>query len=168
MWSRHEMYSCYFRKHSIFNELSRIQITNPARLYVQFTLSNNEDLLLLVTQLCLTVCNPMNSSPSGSPTMEFSKQEYWSGLPFPSPGDLPNPGIEPGLSALQADSLPVEPPGKSKYKIYFIYIYILHIYIKLYNLYYLYKYIYIYTKYKIRNILILSLLILLNIMDILL
>ena len=121
------MYSCYFRKHSIFNELSRIQITNPARLYVQFTLSNNEDLLLLVTQLCLTVCNPMNSSPSGSPTMEFSKQEYWSGLPFPSPGDLPNPGIEPGLSALQADSLPVEPPGKSKYKIYFIYIYILHI-----------------------------------------
>ena len=55
MWSRHEMYSCYFRKHSIFNELSRIQITNPARLYVQFTLSNNEDLLLLVTQLCLFV-----------------------------------------------------------------------------------------------------------------
>ena len=47
--------------------------------------------------------------------MEFSRQEYWSGLPFPSPGDLPNPGIEPGSLALQADALPSEPPlpGKS-------------------------------------------------------
>ena len=42
----------------------------------------------------------------------FSRQEYWSGLPFPSPGDLPNPGIEPGSPALQADTLPSEPPGK--------------------------------------------------------
>ena len=42
----------------------------------------------------------------------FSKQEYWSGLPFPSPGDLPDPGIEPRSSALQADSLPSEPSGK--------------------------------------------------------
>ena len=39
-------------------------------------------------------------------------QEYWSGLPFPSPGDLPDPGIEPGSPALQADSLTSEPPGK--------------------------------------------------------
>ena len=39
-------------------------------------------------------------------SMEFSRQEYWSGLPFPSLGDLPNPGIEPGSPALQADSLP--------------------------------------------------------------
>ena len=44
--------------------------------------------------------------------MGFSRQEYWSGLPFPSPGNLPNPGIEPGSPALQADSLPAEPPGK--------------------------------------------------------
>ena len=43
--------------------------------------------------------------------MEFSRQ-YWSGLPFPSPGDFPNPGIEPGSPALQVDSLPSEPPGK--------------------------------------------------------
>ena len=42
-------------------------------------------------------------------SMEFSRQEYWSGLPFPSPGDLPDPGIEPGSLALQADSLPSEP-----------------------------------------------------------
>ena len=45
-------------------------------------------------------------------SMEFSRQEYWSGLPFPSPGDLPNPGTEPGRPALQADALPSEPPGK--------------------------------------------------------
>ena len=44
--------------------------------------------------------------------MEFSRQEYWSGLPFPSPRDLPNPGIEPGSPALQADTLLSEPPGK--------------------------------------------------------
>ena len=42
----------------------------------------------------------------------FSRQEYWSGLPFPSPGDLPEPGIEPGSPTLQADVLPSEPPRK--------------------------------------------------------
>ena len=47
-----------------------------------------------------------------SPSMGFSRQEYWSGLPFPSPGDLPNPGIEPGSSTLEADALTSEPPGK--------------------------------------------------------
>ena len=45
-------------------------------------------------------------------SMGFSRQEYWNGLPFPSPGDLPNPGIEPGSPALQADALSSEPPGK--------------------------------------------------------
>ena len=44
--------------------------------------------------------------------MGFSRQEYCSGLPFPSPGDLPDPGIEPGSPALQADALTSEPPGK--------------------------------------------------------
>ena len=43
--------------------------------------------------------------------MEFSRQEYWDGLPFPSPGDLPDSGIEPGSPALRADDLPSEPPG---------------------------------------------------------
>ena len=47
--------------------------------------------------------------------MEFSRQEYWSELPFPSPGDLPNSGIEPRSPALQADCLPSEPPGKPHY-----------------------------------------------------
>ena len=45
-------------------------------------------------------------------SMGFSRQEYWSGLPFPSPGDLPDPGIEPRYPALLAGSLPSEPPGK--------------------------------------------------------
>ena len=44
-------------------------------------------------------------------SMEFSRQEYWSGLPFPSPGDRPRPGIEPRSPALQADTLPSEPPN---------------------------------------------------------
>ena len=46
-------------------------------------------------------------------SMGFSRQEYWSGLPFPSPGDLPHPGIKPGSPALQADTLTSEPAGKS-------------------------------------------------------
>ena len=46
-------------------------------------------------------------------SMEFSRQEYWSGLLLPSPGDLPDPGIEPRSPALQADSLLSEPPGKA-------------------------------------------------------
>ena len=45
-------------------------------------------------------------------SMGFSRQEYWSGLPFPSPGDLPNPGIEPRSPTLEADALTSEPPGK--------------------------------------------------------
>ena len=45
-------------------------------------------------------------------SMGFSRPEYWSGLPFPSPGDLPHPGIEPKSPALKANSLPSEPPGK--------------------------------------------------------
>ena len=44
--------------------------------------------------------------------LEFPREEYWSGQPFPSPGDLPNPGIEPRSSMLQVGSLPAEPPGK--------------------------------------------------------
>ena len=48
-------------------------------------------------------------------SMGFSRQKYWSGLPFPSPGDLPDPGIEPGFPTLEADALTSEPPGKPQY-----------------------------------------------------
>ena len=50
-------------------------------------------------------------------SMGFSRQEYWCGLPFPSPGDPPDPGIEPGSPALQTDALPSEPPGRSEIKV---------------------------------------------------
>ena len=48
-------------------------------------------------------------------TMEFPRQEYWNGLPFPSPGNLPDAGIEPRSPALQADTLSFELPGKPRY-----------------------------------------------------
>ena len=67
---------------------------------------------MLVTQSCPTLCDPMDCSPPVPLSMRLSRQEYWSGLPFPSPGDLPDPGIEPRYPTLQADSLPSEPPGK--------------------------------------------------------
>ena len=53
---------------------------------------------------------PWTVAYQAPPSMEFSRQEYWSGLPFPSPGDLLDPGIEPRSPALQADALPSEPP----------------------------------------------------------
>ena len=56
---------------------------------------------------------PWTVAPQAPPSMGFSRQEYWSGLPFPSPGDLPDPGIKPRSPALQADTLTSEPPGKS-------------------------------------------------------
>ena len=62
-----------------------------------------------VTQSCLTLCDPTTLQ-----SMEFSKPEYWNGKPFPSPGDPPNPGIEPSFSSLQVDSLPAELQGKPK------------------------------------------------------
>ena len=55
---------------------------------------------------------PWTITYEASPSMGFSRQEYWSGLPFPSPGDLPNPGIELRSPALEADTLTSEPPGK--------------------------------------------------------
>ena len=68
---------------------------------------------VLVTQLSPTLCNPMEGSRQAPLSVGFSRQGYYSGLPFPSPGDLPNPGIEPVSPALQADSLPTELPGSS-------------------------------------------------------
>ena len=53
---------------------------------------------------------PWTAAFQAPPSMEFSRQEYWSGLLFPSPGDLPHPGIKPRSPTLQADSLPSEPP----------------------------------------------------------
>ena len=67
-----------------------------------------------VAQSFPTLCDPMDSSLHQAPlSVEFSRQEYWGGLPFPSPGNVPNPGIEPRSLTLLTDALPSEPPGKS-------------------------------------------------------
>ena len=60
-------------------------------------------------QSCLTLCDPMDSNLQGS-----SRQEYWSGFPFPSAWDLPNSAIEPECPALQADAFPSEPPYREE------------------------------------------------------
>ena len=64
-----------------------------------------------VAQLCPTLCDPIDYS---LPSVGFSRQEYWSGLPFPSPGDLPDTRIQPRSPSLQADSLSSEPLGNPK------------------------------------------------------
>ena len=68
------------------------------------------NVLCLVAQLCPTLCSPAGSSVHRG----FSRQEYFSGLPCPPAGDLPNPRIRPRSPTLQADSLPAEPPEKPK------------------------------------------------------
>ena len=67
----------------------------------------------LVTKLCLTVVTPWTVARQAPLSMGFSRQEDWSGLPFPSPEDLPDPGIEPRSSALHVDSLLTELGGKA-------------------------------------------------------
>ena len=69
----------------------------------------------LLAQSCPTLCEPMDCSPPGFSVLGLSRQEYWSRLLFPSPGDLPDPGMEPMSPvspALQVNSLPAEPLGK--------------------------------------------------------
>ena len=70
---------------------------------------------VLISQSCLTLCDPMETVAHQAPlSMEFSRQESWSELPFPFPGDLPDPGIEPKSPAVQADSLLTKPPKDHK------------------------------------------------------
>ena len=84
-----------------------------------FQISHNVYILLLkleseseVAQSCPTLCDRWTVAHQAPPSMGFSRQEYWSGLPFPSPGDLPDPGIEPRSPTLQADALTSAPPGE--------------------------------------------------------
>ena len=67
----------------------------------------------LVTKSCPTLCNPVDCSPQAPVSVGFFRQEYWSGLPFPSPGDLSHAGIGPMSPALQAYSLPLSHQGRS-------------------------------------------------------
>ena len=81
------------------NTVGHIEAPSSSNTYLLFSLSDS-----FVTPWTVACEAPLS--------MEFSRQEYWNGLPFLSPGDLSNPGIEPESPALQADSLPSEPPGK--------------------------------------------------------
>ena len=63
--------------------------------------------VVVVTKLCPTFASTWTEALQASLSVKFPRQKYWSGLQFPSPGDLPDPGIEPMSSALQADSLPL-------------------------------------------------------------
>ena len=67
---------------------------------------------------------PWTVAYQAPPSTEFSRQEYWSGLPFPSPGDLPDPGIKPRYPAFQVDALPSEPPGKPTEAHYIVPLYV--------------------------------------------
>jgi len=101
--------------------VSRVRV-RPEQSLNQSSISMSQDSLKSkseVAQSCLTLRDPMDCSlPVSSVSGIFQTrvpewgQEYRNGLPFPSPGDLPNPGMEPGSPALQTDALPSEPPGK--------------------------------------------------------
>ena len=92
-----------------FNVQMTSQLSNTS---IQTSISITGVRKMLVAQLCPTLCDPMDFIAYQVPlSIEFSKREYWSGLSFPSPGDLPDPRIKPGSPALQADSLPSEPPS---------------------------------------------------------
>ena len=69
-------------------------------------------MLCLVAQSCLTLCDPMDYSLQAPLSMGFFRQEYWSGLPCPPPGDLLNPGFEPGSPTLQTDSTVLSHQGR--------------------------------------------------------
>ena len=80
--------------------------------WVGFALVQESENESEVAQSCPTLCTPWTVAYQASPSMGFSRQEYWSGLSFPFPGDLADPGIEPESPALEADALTSEPPGK--------------------------------------------------------
>ena len=73
---------------------------------------SGDNLILVMCDEAFSFAAPWTIAHQAPLSTEFSKQEYWSGLPFLSPGDLPDAGIKPGSPALQADSLLSEPPGK--------------------------------------------------------
>ena len=102
--------------------------------------------LLISVQVFVTPWTVAHQAPL---SIESSRQEQWSGLPFPSPGHLPNPGIEPGSPALQTDSLPSELPGKPKTEVQFLwFFFIILCQFQVYNIVSLYFYG-LYTSFKL-------------------
>ena len=87
------------------------QLQGSTWLFVLFL--DSLTMLSVASQSCLTLCNPMDCSPPGSSVRGILQQEYWSELPFPSPGHLPIPGIKPESPALAAQFFTTKPPGSS-------------------------------------------------------
>ena len=89
-------------------------ITKKGKFFiVSFNINHNNDLwCVCVLSRVWPFANPWTLAPQASLSVAFSRQECWSELPFPSPGDLPNLGIKPRSPALQADSFPSKPPRK--------------------------------------------------------
>ena len=85
--------------------------------YLSLFKQNSEKVKVLVLQSCPTLCNPIDCSPQASLSMGFPRQEYWSGLLFPSPGGLPDPGIKPVslLPPALTGRLTIETSGKPSY-----------------------------------------------------
>ena len=101
--------------HSLLQGIFPTQRQNPGLLHCrQIALPSEPPGKVKVKSLsCVRLfVTPWTVAQQAPPSMGFSREEYWSGLPFPSPGDLPDPGIEPRYPALQADALTSEPPGK--------------------------------------------------------
>ena len=97
-----------------YRYLFQVTVLFPLHLYLEVGLLDpmcEKCVKVLAARLCLTAA-PWTVACQAPESVELSSQEYWGGLPFLSPGELPNPGIEPGSPAVQADSLPSEPPGK--------------------------------------------------------
>ena len=84
----------------------------PSHFQKDLYTSQKEKVKVKSLSLVWLFVTPWTVAHQAPPSMGFTRQEYWSGLPFPSPGDLPNPGIEPRSPTLQADALTSEPPGK--------------------------------------------------------
>ena len=118
------------KKHHVWNHSNHSNLGIPCNFLTCGQLLNLSYVALALNILYVCVCVRERESVSHSVmsnfvtlwtvvcqaplSMEFSRQEYWSGQPFPSPGDLPHPGIKPRSPAVQADSLPSEPPGNRR------------------------------------------------------
>ena len=91
-------------------------VTREAQTENYLTAATELTCVVLLNQLCLTLFEtPWTVARQVTLSMEFSRQEYWSGLPFAPPGYLPDPGMEPRSPTLQADSLLSQPPGNPKW-----------------------------------------------------
>ena len=106
--------------HSLLQMIFLTQVLNQGLLHCRlifffffiWTVREAQQIYSEVAQSCPTLCDPWTIAHQAPLSMGFSRQEYWSGLPLPSPGDLPDPGIEPRSPTLQADALTSALPGK--------------------------------------------------------